>query len=127
MKKNIRKNLNFGHTFGHALELMYSLPHGIAIYWGMFLILKLFGPSHLLNNLYELNHTLDLNEKIPPWSNKSFSTSTLMNFIAKDKKRINQKELEIILIQDIGKCLRKTISFNELERILNKSQLNTTH
>lgn len=33
--KNIRQVLNFGHTIGHALELLYNLPHGQAIAIGM--------------------------------------------------------------------------------------------
>lgn len=32
----IRKILNFGHTLGHALELYYNLPHGMAVANGMY-------------------------------------------------------------------------------------------
>ena len=32
---NIRKILNFGHTFGHAIEVYSQLPHGIAVGIGM--------------------------------------------------------------------------------------------
>ncbi len=33
----VRELLNFGHTFGHAVELLsgYRLPHGVAVAWGM--------------------------------------------------------------------------------------------
>lgn len=35
--KGIRSALNFGHTFGHALESVthYSVSHGLAVVWGM--------------------------------------------------------------------------------------------
>lgn len=35
--KGIRSVLNFGHTFGHALESVtnYTVSHGIAVVWGM--------------------------------------------------------------------------------------------
>lgn len=43
-EKNIRKVLNYGHTFGHALEsaLDYKLPHGLAVAVGCYLIDKFF-------------------------------------------------------------------------------------
>lgn len=30
-----RKALNYGHTFGHALEAVTNIPHGIAVAWGI--------------------------------------------------------------------------------------------
>ena len=34
---NLRKTLNYGHTFGHALESIthHEVPHGLAVAWGM--------------------------------------------------------------------------------------------
>lgn len=36
-ERNIRKSMNFGHTFGHALEKLvdFTIPHGIAVLIGM--------------------------------------------------------------------------------------------
>jgi 3-dehydroquinate synthase len=36
-EQGLRKILNFGHTFGHALEgaTDYAVPHGIAVAWGV--------------------------------------------------------------------------------------------
>jgi 3-dehydroquinate synthase len=38
--QGIRRTLNYGHTFGHALEAItrHAIPHGLAIAWGMDLI-----------------------------------------------------------------------------------------
>jgi 3-dehydroquinate synthase len=38
--QGIRRHLNYGHTFGHALESItdHGIPHGLAICWGMDLI-----------------------------------------------------------------------------------------
>ena len=33
--KNERLKLNYGHTFGHAIEKLTNLPHGIAVAHGM--------------------------------------------------------------------------------------------
>ncbi|MCH5157320.1 MAG: 3-dehydroquinate synthase [Clostridiales bacterium] len=34
--KSIRSMLNFGHTVGHALELSYGIPHGVAVANGIY-------------------------------------------------------------------------------------------
>ena len=39
--QNIRNILNFGHTFGHAIELKYGLKHGEAVAVGMLMALRL--------------------------------------------------------------------------------------
>lgn len=40
---DLRKILNFGHTFGHAIEKVssYEIPHGVAVFQGMEIALKL--------------------------------------------------------------------------------------
>lgn len=40
-ESDVRKYLNFGHTFGHAIEFHHKLPHGIAIMHGMIYALLL--------------------------------------------------------------------------------------
>ncbi|MGK5090078.1 3-dehydroquinate synthase [Bdellovibrionota bacterium FG-2] len=39
-EKDLRRILNYGHTFGHALESysQYEIPHGQAVAWGMDLV-----------------------------------------------------------------------------------------
>ncbi len=37
----LRKMLNFGHTAGHAFELMHNLPHGFAVGLGMMIAMRL--------------------------------------------------------------------------------------
>lgn len=43
-ERNIRRVLNYGHTFGHALEssVDYAIPHGLAVAVGCYLINHLF-------------------------------------------------------------------------------------
>jgi 3-dehydroquinate synthase len=68
-EKNLRKVLNFGHTIGHAIEMVCNVPHGIAVATGMYLELKvqqLLGYREikpvidLLNQLYQQNPELYL-------------------------------------------------------------------
>jgi 3-dehydroquinate synthase len=39
-EKDLRRILNYGHTFGHALEALtdHEVPHGLAVAWGMDLV-----------------------------------------------------------------------------------------
>ncbi len=39
-EKDLRRILNYGHTFGHALEKLteHAVPHGLAVAWGLDLI-----------------------------------------------------------------------------------------
>lgn len=45
--KGIRRALNYGHTIGHGVEYMsdYSVPHGIAVVFGILAVNKVFGYS----------------------------------------------------------------------------------
>ena len=58
LEHNERKVLNYGHTFGHALESgsNYFIPHGIAVIFGMYIINKLFYQDKYTNlNNYMLS------------------------------------------------------------------------
>ena len=50
---NIRKVLNYGHTFGHAVEALsnYEIPHGQAILYGIELINRLYTKSEKITEL----------------------------------------------------------------------------
>jgi len=52
-EKGIRRILNLGHSFGHALELQTGLPHGFAVSLGMALALRYSCSKGLLDNAIE--------------------------------------------------------------------------
>ena len=106
---NIRKILNFGHTFAHAYEatLKYSqkLNHGEAVILGI----KTAAKFSLVNKILNLadfmlieNHLKQLN--LPRQINKFFSQKDIkqiISFMKKDKKN-NTKKINLILIKKIG-------------------------
>ncbi len=105
---NLRKILNFGHTFGHAFEatLNYSkkLNHGEAVLYGIFSATK-FSKKHIkLNNIdYELilSHLYKLDFIN---FNKIFKKKHLVkiiNFMSSDKKNTSNN-INIITIKKIG-------------------------
>jgi len=116
---NIRKILNFGHTFAHAYEatLKYSqkLNHGEAVILGIKTAAKFSFINKILNlkdfKLIE-NHLIKLN--LPRNINKFFSNRNLnqiLSFMKKDKKNNTQK-INLILLKKIGSPIH-TLQFNE--------------
>lgn len=59
-ESGIRQVLNFGHTAGHAFELMHQLPHGHAIGLGMLVAMRLSGHFKSLppSAMEQLTHLL---------------------------------------------------------------------
>ena len=55
--KGLRKLLNFGHTFGHALEITsnYKIPHGSAVILGILIVNDILKELDIKTNL---NHTI---------------------------------------------------------------------
>ena len=106
---NVRKILNFGHTFAHAYEatLGYSkkLNHGEAVILGIVTAAKF----SLLNNILSIkdfnlikNHLIKLN--LPRNINKLFSIKSLnrlLSFMKKDKKN-NTNKINLVLLKNIG-------------------------
>lgn len=87
-EKKERKLLNYGHSFGHAIESMmdYAIPHGIAVAYGMdvanFTSMKLGFLSEA--DYIRYNKTLRNIYKVCPI--KSIDSNLITSFLAKDKK-----------------------------------------
>ena len=130
-ENNLRKILNFGHTFAHAYEatLRYSkkLNHGEAVILGIMSASKFSSKNNLLSmNEFKLiqNHLVKF--KLPINLKKHFAKKNLIqliNFMKKDKKN-NDKKINLILLKKIGKPIfnssyknKKLYSFLKTELI----------
>ena len=131
-EKNIRKILNFGHTFAHAYEaaLGFSkkLNHGEAVILGMNSALKFSYENKLLNfNEYKsiLKHIK--NSNLPNKLKKFFSPKSInkiLSFMTKDKKN-NSDKINLILLKKIGsKVIDKKYNKNYLKSFLKKELIN---
>lgn len=90
-ESNERRSLNYGHTFGHAIEALsdYKIPHGQAVIAGMVLANKLSHKQGMLseNNLIILNQLcFDLINNTVLSSLKNYRFEDLIDLIQKDKK-----------------------------------------
>jgi len=108
-EKNLRKILNFGHTFAHAYEasLGYSkkINHGEAVILGMKTALNFSLKNNLLKkDEYQLINSHITNLKLPFNMKRFFKIKDLkkiMSFMLKDKKNYSDK-ISLVLLKKIG-------------------------
>ncbi len=131
-EKNLRKVLNFGHTFGHAYEatLGYSkkLNHGEAVLLGIFSALNFSKKNNYLNNKeYNLIYKHLSKANLPHRINKYFSKKDLkniLNFMDKDKKN-KSKLISLILLRKIGRpIINKQFNRNKIKLFLDNELIN---
>ncbi len=119
----VRKTLNLGHTFGHGLELIYGMSHGLSVVWGLFLAVKLFSPEDksekILNELRVMLQALEFQLGPSPWLNKEFPIDKLMTYLSKDKKSISKLTIDIIVINEVSSVSIERKSFEEISQQLN--------
>ena len=115
LEKNERRVLNYGHTFGHAIESTtnYFIPHGIAVLYGMYIINKLF---------YDDKH-FEINELIYSMIPDKFKKinidyDTFIRHVLNDKKN-NGDEICFIVLDEVGKT---NIIFKKMSEINEKLQ-----
>lgn len=106
-EKGIRKFLNFGHTFGHAIELygeFKQFSHGQSVALGMLMAMEL---SKLTVGFSEedINKSKKLISKANPDLNLkiAFDEKKLLENMSVDKKRIGNK-LIFVLLEEIGQA-----------------------
>lgn len=114
----IRKLLNFGHTFGHAIEKVshFSISHGQAVAMGMRMIARAFEKrgefsAFELERLFEVLNKYSLSKECP------FSSDELAEALMHDKKR-EGNEFDLIVPKRLGHCVVERHSLEETLLIL---------
>ena len=118
-EKADRFQLNFGHTFGHALENLYKLPHGHAVSIGMVMAAKI---SEEINNFdsvaVERLKKLLQQYKLPIFH--SINKNEVLNLLTKDKKRAGDA-INFVLLNTIGEASVKQLSFHTIQSLLDQT------
>ena len=117
-ESGLRKILNLGHTFGHALEYIYRIPHGEAVMWGILIIDEIFQGGNLKDDIKKIFSSLDWNLEHSPWLNKTFPVGQIMEYLYKDKKLISNADIDMVLAKQIGNPEIVTMSMNDVENKL---------
>jgi 3-dehydroquinate synthase len=110
-----RRKLNFGHTFGHALEQGGQLSHGEAVSVGMalacgFSVRRGRLPAAVRDRIIALLCRLRL-----PVS-ADIDPRRVMEALRRDKKRAASR-IHFVLLDDIGQSRVEEIEIQELERL----------
>ena len=98
-----RRILNFGHTFGHAIESKNNISHGQAISLGIILACN---TSHKLGYLKKekIQRINNLLAKFDlPTDISKVDRTELLSYVLKDKKT-KRRNVNFIVLEDIGKA-----------------------
>jgi len=114
-EKGERRKLNFGHTFGHAIEKTAKLPHGKSVSIGMVLASRLseikgFLAKTDVSRIHSLLDNLNLPTRLKVDKGK------VLKAIMADKKKEGD-HIYFVLIKGIGKAVIETISTSDIENI----------
>lgn len=106
---NIRKNLNFGHTVGHAIESLFianqqHLPHGEAVALGIIIETHLAYLEGLITKDMSETIIAKIRSFYPKIAINHFSNESILNPMRNDKKN-HKGHIRFALINDIGSCL----------------------
>ena len=108
-EKGVRELLNFGHTFGHAIEAITGykekIKHGEAIFIGMYLAIKFsvflkICKKEVLEKYTSHLKNLKISYKLSDY-NIRISLERFLRHMRFDKKVKNNK-IKLILVKDIG-------------------------
>lgn len=110
-----RQVFNYGHSFGHAIESLtnYSIPHGIAVSFGMDMSNYISVKMGFLD-LKTRKEIRELLEQIwEGFSIEKIDSKKFCDTLAKDKKNVG-KELRLILCKGYGQVFKAPVK-NDLK------------
>lgn len=119
----VRRRLNLGHTFGHAIEKITGVTHGEAVSAGMVIAAKLSEKRGLLSEehvlrLESLLNNMRLPNHIPAEQYQIFDA------LRRDKKKKGDF-IDFVLLTGIGSSVVERISIDALEKEFDKISFTT--
>ncbi len=126
-EKNIRMYLNFGHTFGHALESTAGLgiiTHGDAIAWGISRAIDLSEKLSICSSTYKKRvfnilscYGWETKPKPEILKGNNHSEQQILNAMKKDKKNADST-IRVILQENINKTIIRKVSDKDILSVL---------
>jgi 3-dehydroquinate synthase len=113
-----RMLLNFGHTFGHAIENTYQLPHGHAVAIGMVMACMI---SASYKDFKDTNRIVSLIKKYGLPVHQSYDAKEVLEVMKADKKKVKDV-INYVLLEKIGRSVVQPIGIDEVENIITQLQ-----
>ncbi len=117
-EKGERRKLNFGHTFGHAIEKTTRIPHGEAVSLGMMVAAALSVKRDLLSR-EDIRRIEELLKKLKLPTRLQIDGERVIEALRKDKKREGES-INFVLLHGIGNAVVEEIPIKELEAVVNE-------
>lgn len=114
----IRQILNFGHTIGHAVEICsnYIISHGRAVSIGMAILTRASFFMNICSRTCS-DKIIAMLKKYKLPTEVTFNADELFNAALSDKKRTGGF-INIVIPEEIGRCVIKKITLNNLKEII---------
>ncbi len=111
--------LNFGHTFGHAIENLYQLPHGHAVSLGMVIAAKI---SEEINNFESISkeRLIKLLEQYGLTVLLDVDYKKVVGLLKNDKKRAGD-QINFVLLNNIGDAVVQKLSFSMIDSLVDQT------
>ncbi len=119
--RGMRGLLNFGHTFGHAIEKLsgFTITHGSAVARGMIIaakVAKVYGFTDFTETITDVVRNYGFETACP------YSADELYSVILSDKKR-SAGDITLVLPREIGKCTLEKMPATQVLELMKKTGL----
>jgi 3-dehydroquinate synthase len=118
----LRKILNFGHTFGHAIEMYKSVKHGFAVASGMELATQ-WSLSRNLIDSSDANRIMSMIRRFGFRSEHDIPEEELKLLILHDKKKTGSG-ISFVFTTGIGKAETEKVSVEEIVDFYSRFRVN---
>jgi 3-dehydroquinate synthase len=111
-ENGLRQILNFGHTYGHAIEMQTSVKHGFAVAAGMELATEFSSEKGLIRTC-EKERIVNLLQKFGLLPKHIIPNDQIAHLILRDKKK-SGTGINFVFIEGIGKATVNRITIEEV-------------
>ena len=118
LEKGERCKLNFGHTYGHAVEKTTPLAHGEAVSVGMVFAAKLSVKKGLLDQK-ECDRLIALLKALEMPTEVEVPPKAAIDALLRDKKRTGAT-VHFVLLEKIGRAVVKELAIDEIVELISE-------